>query len=352
MSVKSFLSKYSLVLLFVAAFAGCSETPTAQPIQTSTLIPTTVPKLSNTPTLGVIPSVSPMPTMLPTPKLTLSGVIAFTNASRTRFPIALLTLGNGVIQNISQNGSDSLSLSPDGQWLVFDGGIPPAQQSDIYKVKADGSEFTRLTNSPQGKYDVAWSPDGSSIIYAYSNKGLPSDLALISADGQTSRILTATKGSERYPAWSPDGVQIVYLYSENNQSPQELWIMDANGKNARQLEAVPFALGSIDWSPAGDWIAFVSGEKANECGDIYVIKPDGSDLSRLTNLSGCANAVVWSPDGNYLAFIGSDKSYGNIMDGGWQIYVMEFASKAIVAVTSDKEWFINDIDWGLKAVSK
>lgn len=352
MLLRKFLPKIILLILLVTTFTGCSIIETIQPQYSSTTSPIIKATTINTPSPNATLSTILTITNSPTPELSLSGVIACSNLSRVRAPIVSIDLENKIIQDLSNSGSASLSWSPDGLWLVFDGMFSPSQQSDLYKVKADGSELTRLTNSPQGKSDVAWSPDGRSIIFAYSNKGNPTDLAIIGKDGSSYYLLTGTKGSERNPTWSPDGKQIAYTYSENDRASEELWIMDAYGKNPKRLSAVPFVYGGIDWSPNGEWIAFVSGENADECGDIYIIRPDGSELSRLTHLPGCANAVVWSPNGDFLAFIGSEKNYGNIMDGKSQIYVMELASKAIVAITNDKGWFIRDIDWGVKTKSK
>jgi Tol biopolymer transport system component len=345
MFFKTSIPKIILHMLLVITYAGCSIIETIKPQHTSTTSPIIETITINTPSHDVTPSIILTPTNSPTPELTLSGVIAFTNTSRSYSPIALLDLENGNIKDFSNNGIGSLSWSPDGLWLAFDGGIPLSQQLDLYKMRDDGTKLTRLTNSPQGKFDVAWSPDGSSIIFAYSNKGNPTDLAIIREDGSSSRLLTSTKGSERHPAWSPDGKQIAYTFSERYRDPEELWIMDAYGINPVRLSAAPFVYGGIDWSPNGEWIAFVSGEKANECGDIYVIKPDGSELSRLTDLSGCAHDVAWSPDGKYIAFIGSGDEIGNISEWGWQIYILDYLNKSVVAVTDEKEWILRNLEW-------
>lgn len=353
MKRKSKLAICFIAYIFINFSIGCSGNSKIQPMPTPTPIPMLLQTLSSTPIPADIPVVKTTTTLTPTPKFGSNNIIAFTCLSSVHFPISFLNLEDGSIKDLSHNGFGSIaygewiSWSPDGQMLAFTGIIPPFQfqQADIFIMNADGSGLTRLTHTPQGKSSVAWSPDGKSIIYVYSTRDYPSDLALVSTNGKTSIILTATKGGEFYPTWSPDGKQIAYIYWESSEALVELRIMELEGRAVRRIDTVPIALTSIDWSPDGEWIAFASTEKENDCGEIYVIRPDGSDLTKLTSLSGCAEDVVWSTDGNYLAFIGKDDTASNIENLGWQIYIMDFANKSIVAVTDEREWVLRDIDW-------
>src|SRR4029078_9595204 len=53
--------------------------------------------------------------------------------------------------------------SPDGQWISFvskrDG------NSEIYRMRRDGSAQTRMTDSPAFDGFASWSPDGKWIVY-------------------------------------------------------------------------------------------------------------------------------------------------------------------------------------------
>ena len=73
------------------------------------------------------------------------------------------------------NASDP-DWSPDGQMITFDSGdvpVPRAKPPNIYVMGADGSQRTRLTDSPQireGKrfkfaQNPVWSPSGTKIMY-------------------------------------------------------------------------------------------------------------------------------------------------------------------------------------------
>lgn len=223
---------------------------------------------------------------------------------------------------------------------------------NIFLVKADGSEINRLTNSSDSEFDVDWSPDGKSIIYARSSQGKPAELAVIEVGTGTPFALTSTSGYEGFPTWSPDGKQVAYIYSESASTPLQLWLMDSNGKNAHLLLDMPIVFGKIDWSPQDSEIAFISRTSETDCGDIYVVKSDGSSLAQLTSLTNCATDVTWSPDGNYLAFVGRDRNAsGNILNWNWHVYVMDKYGKNIVQVTNEKEWRIDNLDWSSTELS-
>ena len=59
------------------------------------------------------------------------------------------------------------SWSPDGRMLVYDVSMDDGHRilgSDLYVINADGSEPTRLTNTPEVlECEPAWSPDGKCI---------------------------------------------------------------------------------------------------------------------------------------------------------------------------------------------
>lgn len=53
----------------------------------------------------------------------------------------------------------SVDWSPDGEWLLADIG------SQVFKMRYDGSDLTKLTNTPNGAISPRWSPDGTAISF-------------------------------------------------------------------------------------------------------------------------------------------------------------------------------------------
>jgi YD repeat-containing protein len=97
------------------------------------------------------------------------------------------------------------SWSPDGATLAFS---TPIGGKDIYRVRLDGSDRTRLTDAPGEDWQVDWSPDGRRIAFASQRDSTLGDVYVMGADGSDQRRLSTDHGFT--PAWSPDGRHLVY----------------------------------------------------------------------------------------------------------------------------------------------
>lgn len=187
--------------------------------------------------------------------------------------------------------------SPDGQLLAFVRGVGSAEQA-VYTVGADGSDPRQIAAAASLP---SWSPDGERLALALPD-GEEVALYTIAADGSDPRRLTTIEGwqsqgwnegsSESDPAtawietvaWSPDGSKILYTCGWAS-----VCVVDTDGN---PIGMSPENLGEPHgpaWSPDGSQIAIGIGAEVDRYSRsvpeiLYTMKPDGSDLQVLVVL--------------------------------------------------------------------
>ena len=205
---------------------------------------------------------------------------------------------------------NSLTWSPDGRLLAFfgrrDDDVHTPWQFVIYAVKADGSGLTPLFTPSQKPTEVsfisllAWSPDSQRVAFVLSEYGKPK-LYTVGLDGAGLRLVAAPEVTEPTPlertsgsvAWSPDGSQILFSLGRASDlagirepelsidfgyySPAvgSLYIVDADGTNPRNVGLGMYSV----WSPDGSQIASIV--PAGDEFSLYTIASDGSDIRVL-----------------------------------------------------------------------
>ena len=88
--------------------------------------------------------------------------------------------------------------SPDGLWI------------ELFKVRRDGTQMTRLTDHAGIDCRPRWSRDGQWILFS-SNRAGNFDLYAVRADGTDLRQLTTHPSPDDHADWSPDGKSIAFV---------------------------------------------------------------------------------------------------------------------------------------------
>jgi TolB protein len=195
-------------------------------------------------------------------------------------------------------------LSPDGNWIAFDGASPgkePLSDFDVQTVRVDGSRRRTLAGTPEYELDAQWSPDGTRLSYSsYRHTGeadewLASRIWTVSAQGGERTMLGLGSGAR----WSPDGGQLVFS-APTKASDGDLFVMNTDGTGRRQLLATPELELAADWSPDGSTILFT---QLNATGaDVMMMDADGANVRNLIDPTGFDFAAAWSPDGETILF--------------------------------------------------
>jgi Tol biopolymer transport system component len=127
-----------------------------------------------------------------------------------------------------------------------------SDRGDIYRVNADGSGLTAVTNGGYARFYALW-PDGKELVIY---DALGDRLVLLPASGEGAPAALVDKVSGHVPterlklSWSPDGKAIAFagalMDSPTGGSP--LYIVNADGSG---LSKVPNAerVADIAWRP-------------------------------------------------------------------------------------------------------
>jgi TolB protein len=253
-------------------------------------------------------------------------------------------------------GNTNPAWSPDGESIAFASTAEARNEDErdveIYVMRADGAETTRLTNDRTLDAMPAWAPDGTRIAFAHlpgwGTEELDGVIILMDTDGQNRAQLTrhpeADLTFDADPAWSPDGRLIAFTrttYLPDLVVRSAIYTIEPTGEGERLLVD---AGAEPAWSPDGRLVAFTSTRDRNgetcfqECsvnGEIYVMRSDGTDLRRLTSDSADDHSPTWSPESLHIAFV-SDRSNPEGHEN--EIYVMNVDGRDVRRLTTNDVW--------------
>jgi Tol biopolymer transport system component len=144
--------------------------------------------------------------------------------------------------------------------------------------------------------DVAWSPDGTQLLFSKGDVRGPMHLFLIHSDGSALRQITTGASINVFGSWSPDGSRIAFR--SNRDGASELYLMQPDGTAIRRLTFSGAPNSFPSWSPTGS-IAFNS--KRTGTWQVFEIVP-GKTPVQITNNAWSNENPIYSPDGRLIAF--------------------------------------------------
>lgn len=223
--------------------------------------------------------------------------VAFVSSRGGQADVWLLDLQTRRVRNLTNHpgGDYRPAFSPDGQWIAFtsdrdsDGAraptgttsrFAPGQLTQLFVMRADGSQVRRLTQGDTVVGGASWSPDGGAVAFFEApasawhdlSRSMPVQAGVPAAASQIGRVevatgartsLTTGPGRKLTPQWLPDG-RIAYLRSDSEEA-----IAPAPDSGRRRLDY---------WS---ERIRFIDGQ-------------DGP--------AGLFTGMRWSPDGKRIVF--------------------------------------------------
>ena len=226
--------------------------------------------------------------------------------------VSIIPFGPYLLPRYSVSGNGTLAYGAGGGAGAASAGL------QFLVVDLEGNEEP-LTLGPRNIAEVAWSPDGRSIVYESTAVG-DQDADIYTYDvelGTTPRQLTF-EGENITPVYSPDGTRVAFASFREGTDGLDLFVKTLGDDTpARSIITLPANQIPRQW-PSDSLIVLERGEAGS--GDLWMLHLSDSDSARAeVYLSSEANLrdIVVSPDGSLAAY-SSDES------GTVEIYIRSF----------------------------
>jgi dipeptidyl aminopeptidase/acylaminoacyl peptidase len=213
--------------------------------------------------------------------------------------------------------------------------------AEIYTMKIDGSELTRLTYNSYSENHVHISPEKTKLVFTAFTRDLNRDgqvseadmdsaeIGVMNIDGSDYKLITNNNYADFGAMWGPDGQRI--LFTTNRFGQFDLATIKSDGTDFKRLT---FTSDAFEMDPhwVGQTIVFnrwTPGKEAHP--GIWKTNSDGSNMVQLTNptFPKASKATPFgdmdpkiSPDGKKIAFERHQNNRGNFGFGDFDIYVM------------------------------
>jgi DNA-binding winged helix-turn-helix (wHTH) protein/Tol biopolymer transport system component len=193
--------------------------------------------------------------------------------------------------------ADSVEYARDGLSVAY----ATYPQAQLWVRRADGSRPVQVTKSPMLAWLPRWSPDGAQIAFtAKPSPNSPWSIFLVNAAGGIPRPACQKDcGPQGDLAWAPDGKSIVYaLPTDSYYSGGELYLRVLNLETG-VVTKLPGSDGlfSPRWSPDGSSLLAVRDHTTNGWRPLMLYHFASRRWEELKN-PGIPNWPAWSHDGS------------------------------------------------------
>jgi Tol biopolymer transport system component/C-terminal processing protease CtpA/Prc len=208
-------------------------------------------------------------------------------------------------RRLSETSFREMALSPDGKKVAL------IVHGEVFAAAVkDGGPAQRISETPAGESDLAWSPDSRRLAYV-SQRGLDQRIVEYDFVTREERVLTAPSALQGSPTYSPDGKALAYV---RDRKEVRLLSPAADRKAATDRALYASSLTTVGdtpltWSPDSRWVAFALTDRKS-FRNVHVVPAAGGEARPVSFLANgnTASRIAWSADGQYIVFDTAQRS--------------------------------------------
>ena len=211
-----------------------------------------------------------------------------------------------------------LAWSPDGSKLVYitpcAGKMERYAGASLVMLDLPTRRTDVISQFRTGDYDPDWSPDGLKIAFTSLQTGKPQVHVYDIASRSITRLMNRATES-RQPAWSTDGTQIAFVAPDPLTNQPQVWLISSDGSGDPRLlkEGIWKMMLHPDWKPGGNTIIFDLGTGSG----LATYAPGGQPMDLDLGVKMPQDPAYSSNLGAWIAFSGQSQA------GNSEIYLLQ-----------------------------
>lgn len=228
--------------------------------------------------------------------------------------------------------------------------------AQVWRIRTDGGEPSRLTDLPGGVNDFWWSPD-STALFASADVKWPAQSEIDTRNGQqtTSARIWTELFYRHWNEWRTGIRQHLFRVDLATGTVTDITPLD------RDVPTLALGGQDVDVSPLGTELAVVFNPDTSVAtstnNEIFLVGPDGAGMVPMTSRPGNDHSPAYSPSARWIAYLSmatpgfeSDRQQLMIYDratgehasltGDWDVSIAGFAwapdSRSLVAEIQER----------------
>ncbi|MFN2372743.1 MAG: prolyl oligopeptidase family serine peptidase [Cyclonatronaceae bacterium] len=179
--------------------------------------------------------------------------------------------------------------SADGTTIVFHADTTGNEYEggylmDIFAIPADSGAITRITPGGARSTSAAWSPDGKTIAFSYTEGRYKRNWIYLTGPYGTG-LRNAAPTLDLIPSnltWQPDSRHL--LFQAGDRGSQGLYRVDTRSGSIATVMHGAFSISGVTQSRDGRLVTFTREDEQN-LAEVYVARSDGSRETQLTRFN-------------------------------------------------------------------